>query len=479
MVWKIRACSAAVVSFAWVGAAQAGSLTAQGAVTALTNQNQMGPLQGTATFDDVNGNIPGGQYTPMGMTLNNGSLMTILPGSNTPGNAQTGFTQPVGGYFPAPQNGGVATTNCAFLTGVATFTGDVTQFGMTASRNGQQFVTVWNKQGAMIGQVTWTPNNDSSFIGLDTQGVPIGMLAFGNDDLWNGASYDLGGSTNISDTWVWALGPGCQNNAQCDDGDMCNGPETCDAGLCVDGVAPDCDDNEACTDDTCDPASGCVATPNQNACDDGDMCTENNMCADGACNLGTPVDCDDGVVCTADMCDPLTGCANPPIDGCCTLDQECGPDMMCDLDMNTCVPLAPMSTGEMTTTGDDTTTTTTGETTDGTTTGETTEDSTSHVTHSSIGSTSGEPTSTSGDESSGAATGSASNSGTGDDSSGGSAPTSGDDPTGAGDETGFGSSSGTDGVDDGDGCGCRTDRPAPTGLLLLGALAWIRRRRAR
>ena len=30
------------------------------------------------------------------------------------------------------------------------------------------------------------------------------MIAYGNDDLWNGATYNISGTTTVSDTWVWA-----------------------------------------------------------------------------------------------------------------------------------------------------------------------------------------------------------------------------------------------------------------------------------
>lgn len=52
----------------------------------------------------------------------------------------------------------------------------------------------------------------------------------------------------------------CAADAECDDGDACNGPEACDpgAGFCVVGEAPTCDDGEACTEDICDVDAGCV-----------------------------------------------------------------------------------------------------------------------------------------------------------------------------------------------------------------------------
>ena len=38
----------------------------------------------------------------------------------------------------------------------------------------------------------------------------------------------------------------------CDDGDVCNGDETCNAGVCDPGTPLTCDDSNPCTDDSCD-----------------------------------------------------------------------------------------------------------------------------------------------------------------------------------------------------------------------------------
>ncbi len=43
----------------------------------------------------------------------------------------------------------------------------------------------------------------------------------------------------------------CQSVVECDDGLWCNGPETCQGGVCKAGVAPTCDDGLACTQDVC------------------------------------------------------------------------------------------------------------------------------------------------------------------------------------------------------------------------------------
>ena len=44
---------------------------------------------------------------------------------------------------------------------------------------------------------------------------------------------------------------------------MCNGIETCNvtSGVCEQGPALDCDDNDLCTTDTCDSVTGCIHTP--------------------------------------------------------------------------------------------------------------------------------------------------------------------------------------------------------------------------
>jgi hypothetical protein len=52
----------------------------------------------------------------------------------------------------------------------------------------------------------------------------------------------------------------CTTNADCDDGNVCNGAESCQAGLCVLGTPLRCKDNDPCTIDSCDPVGGCTFT---------------------------------------------------------------------------------------------------------------------------------------------------------------------------------------------------------------------------
>jgi len=76
----------------------------------------------------------------------------------------------------------------------------------------------------------------------------------------------------------------------CNDGTACTEFETCQNGACV-GQAVECDDENPCTDDDCDPVEGCNNVPNTNACDDGIPCTVGDACSWGQCVPGTKTDC--------------------------------------------------------------------------------------------------------------------------------------------------------------------------------------------
>jgi subtilisin family serine protease len=109
----------------------------------------------------------------------------------------------------------------------------------------------------------------------------------------------------------------CQGNnvsGSCSDGNACNGVETCRAGTCEPGTAPNCNDANRCTDDACDPSSGCVNAPNMAACSDGDACNGLEACnGAGACAPGTPPALDDDNPCTFDGCDAIEGVTHLPI----------------------------------------------------------------------------------------------------------------------------------------------------------------------
>lgn len=101
----------------------------------------------------------------------------------------------------------------------------------------------------------------------------------------------------------------------CEDGNPCTSNDKCVAGACNAGVPTVCDDKNVCTNDACDPKSGCIVTNNMASCDDGNACTAPDSCQNGKCNPGPTKVCNDGNVCTSDACDPVKGCTYDNLSG--------------------------------------------------------------------------------------------------------------------------------------------------------------------
>lgn len=103
----------------------------------------------------------------------------------------------------------------------------------------------------------------------------------------------------------------CQYTAHtnpCDDGNPCTTNDRCSAGACVGGPPPNCNDNNVCSTDSCDPVLGCIHTDNLLPCDDGNACTLQDFCLQGTCRPGRDRECDDDNSCTNDSCNPFSGC---------------------------------------------------------------------------------------------------------------------------------------------------------------------------
>ncbi len=107
----------------------------------------------------------------------------------------------------------------------------------------------------------------------------------------------------------------------CDDGDPCTDNDRCVEGKCT-GTPKDCTDSNLCTRDFCDPVHGCEHEYSSGPCDDGDACTKNDNCSTGKC-IGQPVDCDDHNPCTHDWCDSVLGCVHDPVEGLCDDGDTC------------------------------------------------------------------------------------------------------------------------------------------------------------
>jgi hypothetical protein len=152
---------------------------------------------------------------------------------------------------------------------------------------------------------------------------------------------------------------GALTGTACDDGNPCTNTDICTAGACG-GAAYTCGDGLACTTDTCNGDGTCTFTltdgncsiggacyaagapnpgnqcqqctpstsqaawsdkANDTACNDGHMCTRNDVCTGGVCG-GTAFSCSDGLACTTDSCNG-NGCTFTITAGNCSIGGAC------------------------------------------------------------------------------------------------------------------------------------------------------------
>lgn len=103
----------------------------------------------------------------------------------------------------------------------------------------------------------------------------------------------------------------------CDDGDLCTQTDVCQAGTCTGSNPVVCAALDSCHDlGVCNPATGCSnpAKADGSACDDGNACTQSDACQSGSCKGSGPVTCAALDDChDVGSCEPSTGaCSNPP-----------------------------------------------------------------------------------------------------------------------------------------------------------------------
>jgi hypothetical protein len=122
----------------------------------------------------------------------------------------------------------------------------------------------------------------------------------------------------------------CFTDGDCADADACTINSRCVANTCQ-SDARNCNDGNGCTTDGCDPAIGCTNTPviDGTGCADQSVCDGAETCTGGACQEGIPPNCDDANFCTQDRCDNATGCRHDPIASCCNTDPECADSDNC------------------------------------------------------------------------------------------------------------------------------------------------------
>lgn len=117
--------------------------------------------------------------------------------------------------------------------------------------------------------------------------------------------------------------------------DTCSAGSGClhDFSSCLCEEDSECEDNRLCTGEHCNPDLGCITDWDQCACTvdadcgfAGDACQGASLClwADGTCEEGLHTDCTDQDPCTQDLCDPQTGCQHPAV-------PDADQDLLCDL----------------------------------------------------------------------------------------------------------------------------------------------------
>jgi subtilisin family serine protease len=136
---------------------------------------------------------------------------------------------------------------------------------------------------------------------INNGAVDLGAAGFDNNFGWG--RIDAINSLNLA-----APPTGCTTDPQCDDGNACTN-DTCVSGTCA-HTAITCNDSNACTTDTCNPATGCVFT--SITCNDSSLCTADTCNPATGC-VFTPITCNDSNLCTTDTCAPATGCVFTPI----------------------------------------------------------------------------------------------------------------------------------------------------------------------
>ena len=120
----------------------------------------------------------------------------------------------------------------------------------------------------------------------------------------------------------------------CQPGDPCFEGGTCDLGECVGGEPLPCPDG-VCDVRECDPTTGTCEIvhlkPDGTECGDANPCTVPGGCDDGACAGQDSVDCDDDDACTVDTCEAEFGnCKHAP--------KLCAPDAEQPCQAPTCEP---------------------------------------------------------------------------------------------------------------------------------------------
>jgi MYXO-CTERM domain-containing protein len=133
-------------------------------------------------------------------------------------------------------------------------------------------------------------------------------------------------------------GDACNDGNSCSSGDRCTDADSDGTRTCEPVSGLNCVDNNPCTSDVgdCSGEGSCPHTPVAGPCSTGDLCKVGQTCDNGTCGGGTDINCDDDNPCTVDSCDPAVGCVRTPQGGECNDGNPCTVDDACNADDGTC-----------------------------------------------------------------------------------------------------------------------------------------------
>jgi hypothetical protein len=147
------------------------------------------------------------------------------------------------------------------------------------------------------------------------------------------ASNNLSQTTFVVNVLPLPLGSACGLGSQCVSG-------SCVDGVCCNTTGSTCGQCYACN--VPGSVGTCTATSG-GACTDGNACTTADKCSAGTCVGGPPLVCDDQNPCTADACNPASGCMFPPGNAgtvCRAATSVCDTPEVCTGTSATCAPSA-------------------------------------------------------------------------------------------------------------------------------------------
>ncbi len=250
------------------------------------------------------------------------AVRDYLPGGGTPAVLSADYTNP--NYTSAGVFGAqlvAATLNVAF---------DAAGLGLCTLTGSCSFA---NPPGT-LGTLTYICGVDDDLIGLTVNEV----LALANTAISGGGTpagvsiSNLNNALSIfNEAFSDCSGSGSCLRLDCDPCEQvdCDDQVACTVDSCVDGICQHepndgaCDDAADCTLDSCDPKQGCLNIPDNSRCSDSIDCTE-DLCVDGVCfNVPDNASCTDGVECTVDLCSPVSGCLSMPDDAACDDGNRC------------------------------------------------------------------------------------------------------------------------------------------------------------